>query len=529
MKRFVREYAWLIPCAAALAAALSCLSVPFVGGFHDDGIYITTAKALAEGRGYVIESLPASLPQTKYPVLFPAALSVAWRFNPTFPNNVPLLRLVPLLAAIAWAAALWWLIGRLWQQRRDAGWIIAVTVTAPMAFFLSITPLSETLFSFLSVCALAALWRAQESPRGAELRWAIAAGALCAAAYQTRTIGITLLPCAVVAFWPRRRVAAASAFAVSFAVLCLPWWIWQSMHQPPGDAVLAYYTHANYSGWNAITGAGGEALGRVILNNSIMAAAAAVPFWMLPTNPATLLLAAALAVAALIGIFRQIVEGPTRLAAVWILSVCGVALLWPWPPQRFLVPLLPFLLLAVRDGVRSRHEHKLKLIGSAVVVLTIGWGLVHCIDLARRSRAAGVVCSPTGCPELRWQDYDAAFDWLRTEVGPGAVIAGTSDPNYWLYSGRKAIRAFAVDPVRLFYTEDAPSGALGDSTALANLLTEANVDYLVFEDVSTSRETEPLRRQIREVQRLHPALLSTVFEQADGRLEILRVNAPANP
>ena len=47
---------------------------PSVGLYHDDGIYLVTAKALAEGQGYRIISLPTVIPQSKYPFLFPLAL-----------------------------------------------------------------------------------------------------------------------------------------------------------------------------------------------------------------------------------------------------------------------------------------------------------------------------------------------------------------------------------------------------------------------------------------------------------------------
>src|SRR6266849_5220060 len=65
-----------------------------VGLFHDDGIYAVTAKALAEGRGYRIISLPDQIPQTKYPILFPALLAGIWKLEPRFPENALWLKLV---------------------------------------------------------------------------------------------------------------------------------------------------------------------------------------------------------------------------------------------------------------------------------------------------------------------------------------------------------------------------------------------------------------------------------------------------
>ena len=48
------------------------------GVYHDDGIYVSTAKALAEGKGYRLINLPDSPTQTKYPPLYPIFLALIW-------------------------------------------------------------------------------------------------------------------------------------------------------------------------------------------------------------------------------------------------------------------------------------------------------------------------------------------------------------------------------------------------------------------------------------------------------------------
>jgi hypothetical protein len=70
------------------------LQAPASGMYHDDGIYLVTGRALAEGEGYRIISLPDAPPQTKYPILFPFLLSLVWRIVPSFPNNLVWLRAV---------------------------------------------------------------------------------------------------------------------------------------------------------------------------------------------------------------------------------------------------------------------------------------------------------------------------------------------------------------------------------------------------------------------------------------------------
>jgi hypothetical protein len=86
------------PPVVLLALALSALaffSAPnIIGLFHDDGIYAVVAKAISEGKGYRIISLPGDPYQTKYPFLYSYLLSWAWSLNPEFPDNISLLNLV---------------------------------------------------------------------------------------------------------------------------------------------------------------------------------------------------------------------------------------------------------------------------------------------------------------------------------------------------------------------------------------------------------------------------------------------------
>ena len=63
---------------AFLAVAKLCWSPDWFGQFHDDSIYLSSAKALAAGQGYIMPSVPGEPAQTKYPLLYPWLLSLIW-------------------------------------------------------------------------------------------------------------------------------------------------------------------------------------------------------------------------------------------------------------------------------------------------------------------------------------------------------------------------------------------------------------------------------------------------------------------
>src|SRR5688500_11956345 len=78
IKPFTHRH-WLV--AAALFTCVVVLGAsrmaPGVSGvYHDDGIYVATGKAIAEGNGYHLVNLPGEPPQTKYPFLYPVVLSI---------------------------------------------------------------------------------------------------------------------------------------------------------------------------------------------------------------------------------------------------------------------------------------------------------------------------------------------------------------------------------------------------------------------------------------------------------------------
>src|SRR5262245_30496635 len=122
--RWLRTAAFLVALTGLAIGYFVLVRTPTVGTFHDDGIYLVTAKSLAEGQGYRIISIPGDPPQTKYPVLFPWVLSIVWRVYPSFPDNLPWLKLVPLGAMLIWLYLSRALLQRLGASKLQADVIV---------------------------------------------------------------------------------------------------------------------------------------------------------------------------------------------------------------------------------------------------------------------------------------------------------------------------------------------------------------------------------------------------------------------
>src|SRR6266567_4924511 len=102
--QILRISSLVIVLTGAVMLYFASLAPARFGEYHDDGIYVTTAKALATGKGYRIISLPYEPAQTKYPPLYPFLLSLIWRVYPQFPQNLIWMMLLSVAATLSFLA-----------------------------------------------------------------------------------------------------------------------------------------------------------------------------------------------------------------------------------------------------------------------------------------------------------------------------------------------------------------------------------------------------------------------------------------
>ena len=221
------------------------------GMFHDDGVYLVTAKALATGQGYRIASLPGQPAQTKYPELFPWLLSLVWRAFPVFPQNLPWLRIVPFGAAIvcffpsvAPSASPWRIVGnRGWRNCADR--CVAVDRLS-----LDDASFRNALCGFR--CRRPASDAADREATLNDATNAIAAGAIMGGGVSREDRG----HCS-----SRRRApgvrgkkgngAPRSRYSVGLLTVAAPW-IWWTARRMSEPIVDPFYSASNYASWNIV-------------------------------------------------------------------------------------------------------------------------------------------------------------------------------------------------------------------------------------------------------------------------------------
>src|SRR5260370_12451951 len=187
-----RSLPWI--ALSAIVLSYLCLVIRlhptnFFGLSQDDTLYFSSAKAIAEGHGYILPSVPGTSAATKYPILYPWILSWVWRWNPSFPANLSSAVALNLVFGVAYLLATFAFLRRL-PGFSDVVALLLTAVCAlnPRVLSISANLLSDIPFAALALaaCVVARRATARESGLGAM----IACGLLSGLSILMRTMGI---------------------------------------------------------------------------------------------------------------------------------------------------------------------------------------------------------------------------------------------------------------------------------------------------------------------------------------------------
>jgi len=393
-----------------------------VGVFYDDGIYVTGAKALAEGQGYRNTHLPGAPPMVHYPVLYPALLGLLWRLWPAFPGNVTLFQLADAaaLGAAAWIMAV--------HGRR-------IPLPAPVRYFaLALGFIAFPLVALVGVrfaeplfLALVAGAVALADREPADSKSGLAAGALAGLAALSRTIGICAVAAVPVALWLRgRRRSALLSFGVA-ATLLVPWVIWVALRRGDVDPRLT-----NYTAYAQVAGQTGPA--PMLRGLLTLRALWPLPELVLPRlpQPAYWPLAALVVGLVVWGAVASYSRAPalvTTLGAYFLITT-----VWPFAPHRFVWIIVPWL--GVFVAVAWLHLWRLGRAGRWVALalaaaMAVGYLPREAVSLAERRFARPA--------ERMSRSLRVLTSSIRAEVPADAVIASEDEATIYLYTGRRAV------------------------------------------------------------------------------------------
>lgn len=347
-----RRAPWIVAAAAVLAALATVTTDP-IGVFNDDGIYLLTAKALAQGLGYVYPQIPGNPPAIHYPPVWPALLAVVWKLAPPFPGSVGILKLInPLIIGVAAGGVVvlmrrltvlpWWAVLAL---------SIVAFVSIPVLLLTNLL-LSEPLYLALLVPALLL---AERVAREGGVRAAAYAAVLVALLVLVRTLGGTVFIATLMLLVHGRRWRELGVYAAVAIALLMPWqlYVWSAAPGFPDELRGSYGPYLEWVADGMRVG-GGEFVAAVVRKDLSQTWAMFGVFFSPFVRGPVRALAAGLAIAAVLGgLWTLWASGRGRVTALSVTGYLAVVHVWPFAPERFVWVVWPVLLLTGAAGAHA--------------------------------------------------------------------------------------------------------------------------------------------------------------------------------
>ena len=440
--------------ASAIAAGLALLHLvlavfalqpaPYVGG--DNGAYVALARSLAERGAYLELWDPALRPHTQYPPLFPFLLAAAMKAGVSTWIGFKLVTVACSGAAVA-ASYLW--------MRRTSTPEVALAAGALLAILPGPLALAHQVLSDVPFWALAllALWAAAPDEDGrAHLGWALAAAALAAAGYMTRSAGLPLIVALATSLTLRRRWRDLALLGVIAGTPAVLWWMRGRALGAAGYTSHLRYLDPYQPSLGTLDAAGWA--GR-IAQNLANYFGEHLPVVLGGMEPLRIAAGAALVVLALAGWARRL--GGAGAAELFLPLYAGLLLIWPatWSGERFLLPILPLLLVyageTVRDGAAVLRIPRWGAIATAAAVaLVVLPGTAQRVRDGTRCTGAYLDGDPLPCLTPVWHDLLAVPMMARGRLPADAVVLSRKPTLFYVLSGyRSRIYPASPDPAAL--------------------------------------------------------------------------------
>ena len=434
----------------------------------DGAGYAMLAEALATGEGYRDVALPEPTRHTHFPPGYPAALAVLWSITG---RSLVAAHLFSCICTVAATLSAWLWFRCLYPPR--VAFILGLALAVNWTWGRNGGALlSEPMFLLLGQLALLAAVRAGR--RGGLVSGFIL-GMLLAACALTRHVGGALVVAVGIDLLLRRRWPTAIAAGLTWVGLLLPWVGWLAFGGTPnqvnllalheqwfGDRISALAVFYLQRLPDQLTGPFVE-IGTVFKHRPWVAAA--VNAWAVV---ATGTLA--------FGVVLTLRRHRRRLAGLIAIATLAVLLVWPFTEAgRFLIPLVPCLLVGAVDGLASftaRWKFRRARVWAAGAVLAVSLPYATYAIVFARAEAQ----------RRTYRDFDAACTWIvREATRSGPILARHPGEVFWL-TGRRSLSASSDEP------------ALIDG-----LIDRFDVAYLLIdEDRYAHSQVSPLSRYVAQ-------------------------------
>lgn len=506
--------------------------VPEVCGvYHDDGVFVINAKAIAEGNGYRLINLPGSPKQTRCPVLYPLFLAAIWKSFPSFPQNIFVLKFATsIMAALALGLFYIYLIRFGYCPRYTAFLSCILCLTIPDFLYFSTNIMSEMPFLFLVVVSLLVMESGAEKDlitRGESFFL----GILLSLVFLCRSAGLVIIFSGALYLWRQKHVFP-KWFLLGSAFLILPWFFW--IYEANRDINGTFSAYPDYLSW--VVEFGPIAPLNIFSTNVLNAFWSSIAYpisgiseafdgnsiWVL--NVIFVFTGAVLWVAIFIPKGRS--TSSKLFLSFYFLLICA----WPWPPNRYLIPIMPFIVVyfftgtgIVLENFLSTNISRLSIIIIFSVLISLNSvKVLEAINIQEATNYPFLGSSNT----IRWKSFENIFSWIKRNTDQGEIVAYGLDTMNYLYTGRSGFRPFLSRPASLFYGDKYP--ATGTIEDLWSLLNYYRPKYLVQSPMPGFSEEEPFNALINDFSQRCPNCIMPIYVDEDKRFKIYKISYQAD-
>ena len=426
----------------------------------DETGYAILAKSIADGRGYCEIDKPNAPPHAHFPPAWPWVLGLAWQVIPT--RIFSITQSAHLISVVFWLTSV--LLFHKWFQR------VRPESATPLGLALAFNWLwirfagelrSESLF--IACSAVIFFMMDQSNPKASHCKKLV--GLVVGLSILSRQVGIALAMAVFIEFLCRKETRQAISSVVISCFLVLPWVIWQWSVGGGTQAELLAKDEQARSLIRRLADQSSFYVQRLpdslfgpyietatVFNSSINMALAAT------------LLAVFFSLICLAGFIRMAISPETRFAAIYCGITMAILIVWPFTEAgRFLIPLIPIMLLALANGlailaslaqdlgwIKSGNHQRIVWL---IPMLSILFGMYTWQKNLRTS------------PMNLDKDFDQACAWIAQHLPPNSIIASRHPGDVFWRSGRTGL----------------PWPNQTNITEAANQLAKKNVGFLLVD------------------------------------------------
>ena len=476
----------LTAAGVALVVGALALNHALVGVFYDDGLYAGLASALAHGAGYVHPHLPGTPAAVHYPPLYPVVLAPLFGILSVGAAAMVAKVLNLLFAAlatglIAWHAARTELVDPGAPRWLAPALVAAAAVAIPVLATQSVL-FAEPLFAVLLAAAVILADRGR-SP------WLI--GTAAALALLTRSIGVAA-GAGIACFLLERRTPWRRALKtlIPLALAALVWGLWVVTREHGIDPALGL----NYGSY-----------GEILRQTGLSALGVSAPDLPRPLEvialgwvPVRWVYSVAAAASLGVGLYGLALLTRRSAAGFTLVFYLAILAIWPYPPDRFLWAVLPWLAIAWAVGALALWRHRWSRVPLGLLALALVGGYAY---YEIRGLAGGWATKQAVAISA---NFNELIPVIR-DLPDSSVVATDDEALVWLYTRRTSVP---------FYLES----YRGRETLRPGPAEQrAYLERMHVTHVLLASATSPSAAELRALIQAYPGWLSGVYRWSGGR------------